>query len=202
MTVSILVITIGISISQLVTHRYNTSLIEGAVAQAENIAHNLALDAVDKILINDLVALQKLLDDQMRSNPSVAYLFVIKDERILTHTFSEGVPVRLIKANHTSPPFDTEHGHLDKGFLVAGRFFELLFHLGDDLVELPLADQHGPAQASSFFEVGFSLECPIEIRQGRLRFVHFVVKAGPQEQHDRIIGLHGKRLIQIVHGGF
>jgi phosphonate transport system substrate-binding protein len=53
LTVSILVITSGMSISLLVTHRYSTSLIQGAVAQAQNITHNLALDAVDKILIND-----------------------------------------------------------------------------------------------------------------------------------------------------
>jgi two-component system response regulator HydG len=83
LTVSILVITSGMSISLLVTHRYSTSLIQGAVAQAQNITHNLALDAVDKILINDLVALQKLLDDQMRSDPSIAYLFVVKDDRII-----------------------------------------------------------------------------------------------------------------------
>ena len=114
LTVSILVITSGMSISLLVTHRYSTSLIQGAVAHAQNIAHNLALDAVDKILINDLVALQKLLDDQMRSDPSVAYLFVVKDDRILIHTFSEGVPLKLITANTLSPPFEEERGHLEK----------------------------------------------------------------------------------------
>ena len=70
LTVSILVIASGVSISQLVTHRYSTSLIQGAVAQTENIAHNLALDAVDKILINDLVALQKLLAKRLGVPPS------------------------------------------------------------------------------------------------------------------------------------
>ena len=83
LTVSILVITSGMCISLLVTQRYSASLIQGAVAQTENIAHNLALDAVDKILINDLVALQKLLDDQMRSNPTIAYVFVVKDGRVV-----------------------------------------------------------------------------------------------------------------------
>ncbi len=114
LTVAILVIASGISISLLVTHRYSTSLIQGAVAQAQNITHNLALDAVDKILINDLVALQKLLDDQMRSDPYIAYLFVVKDDRILTHTFSKGVPLKLIAANTPGPPFEEESGHLEK----------------------------------------------------------------------------------------
>ena len=121
LTVSILVIASGISISLLVTHRYSTSLIQGAVAQAQNITHNLALDAVDKILINDLVALQKLLDDQMRSDPSIAYLFVVKDDRILTHTFSEGVPLHLVKANVLSPPFEEERGHLEKIISESGH---------------------------------------------------------------------------------
>ncbi|MGD9368166.1 MAG: sigma 54-interacting transcriptional regulator, partial [Desulfobacteraceae bacterium] len=80
-------------------------------ARAEKIAHNLALDAADKILINDLVALQKLLDDQMASEPAMGYLFVLRDGRILTHTFSAGVPVELIQANHS---LENQKGHLQK----------------------------------------------------------------------------------------
>jgi hypothetical protein len=88
LTVAILVIISGILISQVVTHRYSVGLLEGAVAQAENIAHKLALDAADKVLINDLVSLQRLLEDQLVSNPAVGYLFVVQDTRVLTHTFT------------------------------------------------------------------------------------------------------------------
>ncbi|RJQ67030.1 MAG: HAMP domain-containing protein [Desulfobacteraceae bacterium] len=94
-----LVIATGLSISQLVAHRFSISLLDRAVARAENIAHNLALDAADKILINDLVALQKILDDQIASDPTVAYLFVSRDGQVLTHTFTDGIPVHLIQAN-------------------------------------------------------------------------------------------------------
>ena len=73
-----LVIATGVAVSQLVAHRYSVSLLEGAAARAENIAHKLSLEAVDKILINDLVALQKMLDDQIASDPYVAYLFVVR----------------------------------------------------------------------------------------------------------------------------
>jgi two-component system response regulator HydG len=97
--VALLVITTGVAISQLVVHRYSVSLLEGAAAHVENIAHQLALEAVDKILINDLVALQKMLDDQRTSDPAVAYLFVVREDRPLTHTFSDGVPAELIHAN-------------------------------------------------------------------------------------------------------
>ncbi|MGD9369182.1 MAG: hypothetical protein PVH87_25975, partial [Desulfobacteraceae bacterium] len=88
LAMAVTVFSSGVVISQIVIHRYSRSLAQEAVARAEKIAHNLALDAADKILINDLVALQKLLDDQMASEPAMGYLFVLRDGRILTHTFS------------------------------------------------------------------------------------------------------------------
>ena len=111
LAIAVLVILSGLIISQIVTHRYSTTLFQVAAAQGENIAHNLALDAADKILINDLVSLQNLLDDRIRNNPKIAYLFVVRDNRILTHTFSKGVPVELINAN---VPADNRQGHLKK----------------------------------------------------------------------------------------
>ncbi|MDH3345011.1 MAG: HAMP domain-containing protein, partial [Desulfobacteraceae bacterium] len=111
LTIAVIVIVSGLIISQIVTHRYSSTLFQVAAAQGENIAHNLALDAADKILINDLVSLQNLLDDRVRSNPKIAYLFVIRDNRVLTHTFPKGVPVELINAN---VPTDNHQGHLKK----------------------------------------------------------------------------------------
>lgn len=89
----------GLVISILVTQRYSDSLRTAITAQAENLAHAVALEATEKILIHDLVALQKMLDHQMRSNQSLAYLFVYRDGRILAHTFTKGVPAQLIDAN-------------------------------------------------------------------------------------------------------
>ena len=79
LTVSVLVIVSGLLISSLVTQRYSKSLFRTAKAQAENLAHDLALDATDKILINDLVPLQKMLDDKKSTNPAVAYVFIIRN---------------------------------------------------------------------------------------------------------------------------
>ena len=103
LSVALLVIATGVVVSQLVAHRYSMSLLDGAAARAENIAHKLSLEAVDKILINDVVALQKMLDDQIASDPLVAYLFVVREGRLLTHTFMDGVPVNLIQANTIEP---------------------------------------------------------------------------------------------------
>ncbi len=65
LTVAAVVVASGLIISQIVTHRYRVILIQGAVARAENIAHSLSLAATDPILVNDRVALQKLLTDQI-----------------------------------------------------------------------------------------------------------------------------------------
>ena len=92
----------SILISLLVAQRYSNSLQQRAAAEVENIAHAVALEATDKILINDLVTLQKSLDHHQRSNPSVAYLFIINNNKVLAHTFPQGVPIDLTTANTTT----------------------------------------------------------------------------------------------------
>jgi two-component system response regulator HydG len=111
--VSALVIGSGLLISFLVTQRYSSSLLNAASAQAENVAHAVALEATDKILINDLVALQRMLDHHVRSNPPLSYLFIAKGDEVLAHTFTntKGVPVALIKANQ---PYSAERSNLQE----------------------------------------------------------------------------------------
>ena len=74
-----MVIGSGLLISLLVTQRYTDSLLAAVTAQADSLGHAVALEVAEKELLNDLVALQKMLDHQMRSNPSLAYLFVVRD---------------------------------------------------------------------------------------------------------------------------
>ena len=109
--VSALVIGSGLLISFLVTQRYSSSLLSAASAQAENVAHAVALEATDKILTNDLVALQRMLDHHVRSNPPLSYLFIAKGDEVLAHTFTKGVPVALIKANQ---PYSAERSNLQE----------------------------------------------------------------------------------------
>ena len=110
----------GVLISQLVTHRYSNSLIAGAVAQAENAAHKLALDAAEAILINDLVGLQRLLDGQMAAHSAVSYIFIIHDGQVLSHTFKAGVPVELVAANFIER---SDSGHLERIVSERGERF-------------------------------------------------------------------------------
>jgi HAMP domain-containing protein len=113
-----LVVGSGLLISVLVTQRYGDNLLAAATAQAENMAHALALEATDKVLTNDLIALQKMLDHQMRSGPSLAYLFVLRDGRLLAHTFSGGVPKELIGANEIA---SGDQGRLQRIESTAGE---------------------------------------------------------------------------------
>jgi len=119
-TVSALVIASGLLISFLVTQRYSKSLFRTAKAQAENLAHGLADDATDKILINDLVPLQKMLDDKKRSNPAVAYIFIVRNNQLLAHTFTSGTPVELISANDS---IANDRGHFQKIASASGERF-------------------------------------------------------------------------------
>ena len=64
-----------------------------------------------KILINDLIALQNLLNYHLESHPFLAYLFVIKEDQILAHTFSEGIPRNLMSIN---TPKNNETGNFKR----------------------------------------------------------------------------------------
>jgi two-component system response regulator HydG len=100
LAVSTLVVGSGLLISVLATQRYSASLLQTMTAQGENIAHAVALEAAERILINDLVALQKTLDHHMASHSETAYLFIQKGDQILAHTFNDGFPGQLLRANH------------------------------------------------------------------------------------------------------
>jgi two-component system response regulator HydG len=106
--VSALVIGSSLFVTLFFAQRHCSGLFEAMRKQAEHLAHAVALEASDKILTNDLVALQKLLYYQMRGNSSIAYLIVFKNNRVLAHTFPEGVPADLVNANQL---FQTYQGH-------------------------------------------------------------------------------------------
>jgi len=110
-SVSALVIGSGVVISFIETRRFSNSLHEAAAKQGEYISRAVALEATNKVLINDLVSLQNLLNYQLDSNPSITYLFVIKDDQILAHTFADGIPKKLIGVNTTT---ENERGNFKR----------------------------------------------------------------------------------------
>ncbi len=111
LTVAFLVFLTGFAVSQLVIGHYSSSLLSGVIARAENIAHGLALEVTDMLLVNDLVSVQKMFDDQLKSESSIAYLFVLNNGKVLVHTFSDGIPVNLVNLN---PPGTDTHATVVK----------------------------------------------------------------------------------------
>jgi DNA-binding NtrC family response regulator/HAMP domain-containing protein len=109
LAVSALVIISGLIITLWVTRQYSSALHKAMVGQVENAAQTIALDAADKILVNDLVALQRMLDQQIQSNKALGYILIMRDGRVLAHTFERGVPAELVGAN---APLAGERPHL------------------------------------------------------------------------------------------
>ena len=99
LAVASLVIGSGLLISLLASERQRANLLETMMAQGENLAQAVALETADKVLINDRVGLQKMLEHQLRSHNGLAYLFVQRGDEILAHTFASEIPTGLLKAN-------------------------------------------------------------------------------------------------------
>jgi transcriptional regulator with GAF, ATPase, and Fis domain len=118
--VTVLVIASGLAISLWVTHEYGDSLMSAGLSQAESLTHSVALEAAEKVLTNDLVALQKMLDHQMRSNPNIAYMLVVRDGRVLAHTFPTGVPKAIIGL---TAPLSQDHATVQNIVSTKGEHF-------------------------------------------------------------------------------
>ena len=94
--IATLVVVSGLAISVLVTYRYGRTLYASAIGHAEDLSHQIALQAADKILVNDLVALQKMIDHHMRSHAALSYMFIVRDGEVLAHSFEGGFPIGLL----------------------------------------------------------------------------------------------------------
>jgi two-component system response regulator HydG len=120
LAVSALVIASGLVIALLVTRQYSAALRQAMVGQVEGAAQTIALDAADKILVNDLVSLQRMLDQQIQSNAALGYILILRDGRVLAHTFERGVPEELLGAND---PLSGERPHLREIVSQKGEYF-------------------------------------------------------------------------------
>jgi DNA-binding NtrC family response regulator/HAMP domain-containing protein len=120
LAVSTLVIVSGLVIALLVTSQYSAALRQAMIGQVENAAQTIALDAADKILVNDLVSLQNMLDQQIQSNPALGYIMILRDGQVLAHTFDQGVPAQLLGAN---APLPGERPHLQEIVSQKGEYF-------------------------------------------------------------------------------
>lgn len=78
----------GLLITLLETNLSSKSLQQSAIVQGEHLCHALVLKDTGGTLTNDLVSLRKLLNHQQLIIPSIAYIFIIRKDQVLAHTFS------------------------------------------------------------------------------------------------------------------
>ncbi len=77
------------------------SLEERGVALARNLAEN----AVDLLLTDDIFKLYRQLRTTLETNPDVRYIFVLDSQgRVVAHTFPSRVPVDLLRVNRPVHP--------------------------------------------------------------------------------------------------
>jgi len=99
-----LVVLSALAVASLATSRYSQSLMQSLRDQSFLLGHSLAAEAADLILTNDLVALQKMIQHQKAIHPDLAYFFVVKDGRVLAHSFDGGFPTNLLPVHGLPDP--------------------------------------------------------------------------------------------------
>ncbi len=97
LAVSVLLIGSGMVITFLVTNLLSENLQASLIAQGEHLCHTLAVEAL-KGTLNDSSALRRLMNHQRFNTPSLAYIFIIRKDRVQAHTFPGGIPAELLTA--------------------------------------------------------------------------------------------------------
>jgi two-component system response regulator HydG len=213
--ICVLVMGSGMFISVMVTHRYSRSLFEALGAQAAYLTHAVALEAADFILVNDLVALQKMLDHQIHSNPSLSYLFIVRNGQVLAHTFANGVPEALVTANEATSNADP---HPREIVATTGEFYLDMalpvFGGKAGVLRLGLSEQHYREQVTRLWLQigGLTLGILLLAVTGGLFFVRRIT--GPltelAQAADRVdrgelsvrVNLHGKDEVATLGASF
>ena len=103
LTVGLLTLLGYVFIVLLVSSRYSKSLESALEAQGSTLTQSLAVQLADLILINDVTAIQKLLDSLVEQH-GLSYAFVVRSSSILAHTFEAGVPQELFTFNTPESP--------------------------------------------------------------------------------------------------
>ncbi|GEM_PF-252853 len=115
--VSLLGLTVTLQVqSQLAGH-----LQQGLEERGLALARDLAEDAVDLILTQNLFGLYQKLRNTLETNPDVRYIFIVNSRgEILAHSFPSRVPPDLLPANPLSPgqPWRVRILNSDEGFLT------------------------------------------------------------------------------------
>ncbi|RCK74906.1 MAG: hypothetical protein ANABAC_1623 [Anaerolineae bacterium] len=99
-----LVLLLGLGITVQVRQALTQTMAAQLAEQSVSVARDLAARSTDLILLNDLFALHRLLQETKANNQNVAYAFLLDSQgHVLASTFGETFPVDLITANPIEP---------------------------------------------------------------------------------------------------
>ena len=117
-------ILIGIAIRSVVTNSMRQEL----TRQGESIARNLSSRIADLILIDDFYNTQEAIEDTLKTEHDIEYLFVTnKDGYLFAHTFKNGYPPDIINWNTVgNKPLSIQLLDTEKGIIrdIGVKIFE------------------------------------------------------------------------------
>lgn len=103
-----LVFLLGLSITFQIRATLVETLDRQLQEQSVSVTHDLAARATDLILLNDRLALLRLLQTTQANNVNLVYAFIVDAQgQVLVHTFGEAFPLQLTKVN--APLADDHH---------------------------------------------------------------------------------------------
>lgn len=144
----ILVLSLGVLLGLAVRSVVIDSLRQELSRQGESIARNLSERIADSVLLQDIYRTQEAIDDLLRTERDVEYIFVLDDKgELFTHTFKNGHPPGILRWNllYDRPTsiqlLDTERGFVrDIGVKVfAGMNPEVHIGLREERIMQTLA---------------------------------------------------------------
>lgn len=91
----------------LIWKSFSSSLEEELGKREKFIAQSIATQAVDPLLYDDLIALQKLVNETNSIDLAISYIFILDGKQnVLAHSFPQSVPQQLIKVNQIEDAAD------------------------------------------------------------------------------------------------
>jgi signal transduction histidine kinase len=104
-----LVVLLGVGITIQVRAVLSATLTAQLQEQSVSAARDLAARATDLLLLNDLYALHRLLQETQRNNANVSYAFILDTNgNVAAHTFGDQFPLDLLALNAAAP---SDHHH-------------------------------------------------------------------------------------------
>ena len=99
-----IIILLGVVTITFIYFSYSKTLTESLLEKGTTITGNLAVNAVDPILTQNILKLQNLANNILNVEDDVSYIFILDSNgSVLAHTFKGGIPSELKYVNPPSP---------------------------------------------------------------------------------------------------